>query len=1583
MKAKQRLLSILLSLCLVLTMVPLSSLPAQAAGGLLTGKGTQEDPYQIEDADDLRAFANLVNGGGGNDAWAVLTADIDLNPGYTFYEDSTWSYSGPETDPGDPVAWATIAGNSGYYYGTFNGSGYTISGVYVPGNSERVGLFGNVARGGTVCNLGLENSYIQGTDYAGGIVANLEGTVENCTNDATVVVVTHPTNESDFIGFAGGIVGNMSSSGHVTGCRNTGSITANTLDCAAFGGIVGYSFAGTTIVENCYNIGPIFVTAAREAYAGGVIGEAQVTTLRNCYNIGPVVSTVENVNWHHGGVVGEIHSNTERLSTITNCHYLNSSAAEGVGAIDDQSGQGYYTINSQTADQMKTDEFADTLNNNQRPAAWRSDYQSTQLNGGYPVLAYQTPFEGSGTEEDPYLIATLEELMDFRDIVNTGNDDICGRLVADIDLNPDFAFSDDGSYTGPEGKQPEQWTPIGGSYAYSGIFDGDGHTISGLYINMNTTSLDDGYYGLFGYVGHGTVQDVNLTNSYLSVTSSGFYIWIGGIVGRMSSDGTISGCTSDAAVSVISTATTSNVYAGGIVGEDSFLGAADSGTVENCGNTGNISASGMNSYAGGVIGSTDMMLTVSACYNTGNVTATTASGFGSVYAGGVAGNNDCEIINCYNTGTVNADASTGRSAYAGGVAGSHGWGNRQCTISNSYSIGGVTASAGSGTVFMGGVVGRSNATVTNVYYLTGTTSIGIGNTTSDPSGVWSRTENEMKTSTTVDLLNGAQSPAPWQQDRAIDGEQVNDGYPILFWQGVFNGGVGTQEDPYLIATKEQLEAFRDLVNNGRNNGLCGKLTADIDLNPGFTFSADGSYTGSGIPEQWTPIESQNYRGSFDGDGHVIRGLYINSNDSELYSVGLFGNLSASSVIIQNLGLENSYISSNSRYAGGIIGHNAGTVQNCYSTAAVSSSSDYTSVGGVVGSNIGTVQNCFSTGPVSWTYQGQGQAYLGGVTGSNSGTVQNCFSTGTVSASAATAYAGAVVGQSSSNVQHCYYLEGSAENGVGDIVSGTVTTVESRTLEQMVGSDALTNMSLGSGWETGTELSDWTYQGTNAAADPPYALYARTGQLPRQAIFSNHQTISIITTNMVVSSDGYYLIYNADQLKTFRNIVNGTLTDEEIASGYTEDVSANGRLMADIVLNENFDQDLFALGADGTLTYDGSTEIPAFEQWTPIGSSSTRYTGTFDGNSHTVSGIYINDSPAYAPGLFSYVGSGATVQKVGVVNSFIFSYSNIIGGVVGFNYGTVQDCYNTGSVTGYDPYGTTVGGVVGDNKGIVRNCYNTGIINGMSSGHLGGVAGYNSNSGTVTNCYNIGTVTNGSYLGGVVGWNNSGSVTNCYNIGTVTNGTYLGGVVGRSSEESTTNCYYLKGIASAGIGSGSGQATPLTIAQIEGTGTDGLLAFLVSGVPADEENPWNTALSAVGTWEYGKPAVQPIFTWQTPVPNTPTYTVTIPANATVNGDAVTVSANAGALRTDQTVEVAVDAENSFELTNGGTGIVNYQLFVGDSTTAAIAGDTVLTTGNTNQAAQMSIRFALDGTPVYAGTYTGACTFAVSVKQSASE
>ena len=187
------------------------------------------------------------------------------------------------------------------------------------------------------------------------------------------------------------------------------------------------------------------------------------------------------------------------------------------------------------------------------------------------------------------------------------------------------------------------------------------------------------------------------------------------------------------------------------------------------------------------------------------------------------------------------------------------------------------------------------------------------------------------------------------------------------------------------------------------------------------------------------------------------------------------------------------------------------------------------------------------------------------------------------------------------------------------------------------------------------------------------------------------------------------------------------------------------LANDIVLNEG------VLKENGELNDNASN----FKQWTSIGKGFYyQFKGSFDGNGHTVSGIYINNENADYQGLFGYVsatdeGTGGVITNVRVEDSY-FDVDDSVGGIVGHNYGTVSNCSNSGTVIGT---GTDVGGIVGRNGGTVENCSNSGTVTGGTGVHVsvGGIVGYC--TGKVTNCSNSGAVTGTGYyvsVGGIVG-----------------------------------------------------------------------------------------------------------------------------------------------------------------------------------------------------------------------------------------
>ena len=245
-----------------------------------------------------------------------------------------------------------------------------------------------------------------------------------------------------------------------------------------------------------------------------------------------------------------------------------------------------------------------------------------------------------------------------------------------------------------------------------------------------------------------------------------------------------------------------------------------------------------------------------------------------------------------------------------------------------------------------------------------------------------------------------------------------------------------------------------------------------------------------------------------------------------------------------------------------------------------------------------------------------------------------------------------------------------------------------------------------------------------------------------------------------SKDAVYEISNAGQLYWFAGLVNGTL------SGETQNKSANAVLTADIVVNEN------------VLKSDGTVNEGTFKEWTPIGIYFYKsYGGIFDGQNHTISGLYFSQGDKMYLGLFGI--NAGKISNVGILDPY-FCGKVSVGGVCGYNFeGTITNCYNAGSVSGTENY---VGGVSGDNsQGIITNCYNVGSVSGAENCYVGGVSGENYN-GTIANCYNAGSVSGTeNYVGGVSGENDNGTITNCYYDSTIYTGNAIGDDTGTTTK----------------------------------------------------------------------------------------------------------------------------------------------------------------------------------------------------------
>ena len=230
-----------------------------------------------------------------------------------------------------------------------------------------------------------------------------------------------------------------------------------------------------------------------------------------------------------------------------------------------------------------------------------------------------------------------------------------------------------------------------------------------------------------------------------------------------------------------------------------------------------------------------------------------------------------------------------------------------------------------------------------------------------------------------------------------------------------------------------------------------------------------------------------------------------------------------------------------------------------------------------------------------------------------------------------------------------------------------------------------------------------------------------------------------------------------------------------------------------------------------------TDLTLTGEWTPIGTESHQYTGTFDGGGHTISGLTVTGSDQWA-GLFGYIDKDGTVKNVVLENVQITSDNQYayVGGVAGYSEGNIENCSVSGSVSGNsNSNGTSncVGGVVGQQYGgTITECSSSAIVDGRNE--VGGVAG-KTNSATLTACYATGDVTaertptNNTYAGGVVGSNFSSTLIACYATGSVTGtgtGTgsiYVGGVTGDNFASTLTACYHAKGTVSGPDGATGG------------------------------------------------------------------------------------------------------------------------------------------------------------------------------------
>lgn len=359
----------------------------------------------------------------------------------------------------------------------------------------------------------------------------------------------------------------------------------------------------------------------------------------------------------------------------------------------------------------------------------------------------------------------------------------------------------------------------------------------------------------------------------------------------------------------------------------------------------------------------------------------------------------------------------------------------------------------------------------------------------------------------------------------------------------------------------------------------------------------------------------------------------------------------------------------------------------------------------------------------------------------------------------------------------------------------------------------------------------------------------------------------------------YQIENETQLLLFQSIVNGTYSSTQTANP-----AACAELTKDIDMHN----------------------ITGFA---PIGTETDSYTGTFNGNNHSISGLTVNGSDA--AGLFGYV-KGATIQNINLCDSKITTTGNYAGGIVGFatdaakiencstnkiridaansrhiggiigrgegsteisnctNTSTLAGIYNVGGIAGSlndgsitncgncgdlpAPWATgSVGGIVGYTRaGKISTCYNTGKVTGGSNADVGGIVGFSEASSSISDCYNVGDVQGDRYIGGIAGFA-KGTFRCCYNTGAVTGSQRRGGVIGYNAGTTIDHCYYLDSAAPVGI---SQNTQPGVESRTAAEFADGSVLTSLTEGRADDAHPWNPVCQYLNATGKTQPVFKP-------------------------------------------------------------------------------------------------------------------------------
>ncbi|MEE0762082.1 MAG: bacterial Ig-like domain-containing protein [Acutalibacteraceae bacterium] len=1228
--------------------------------------------------------------------------------------------------------------------------------------------------------------YTETYAYAGGISGILnDSNIINSYNTGNIKANPHSTTYVSSYGYAGGITGYMKNNSLVETCYNAGNITLSPTNCIYVysGGIAGY--VSDSSIMNSYNTMNVIIYSSNNyAYAGGIAGYTNESVVEYCYNIGNIVADM-----YSGGAFGYINN-----SDIKSCYYLNNIYAGcGYGSGD---------INSCTYEEMKD---KGTFRDYDFENIWiigEKTYPLPVLKSiGTPKIKAEentTEFAGgTGTAVNPFKIATKEQLNNVRNYLSSNF-----VLVNDIEFTKSD-FQENGKYY----NDGQYWAPIGTkANPFSGVFDGNGYTISGFKINLLGTQSN--YLGLFGYLKNGKIENLGTTNSEITVDKYNNNFYLGGIVGYL-----------------------------------------NGGVILNCFNTGHIVVSSNTNIKafvtiGGIAGYVNNGY-IFGCYNSGYLTSNEKNNSYVLASGGIAGyvTSKSEISNCYNTGNI------GTGNENGGIAG---YFNVNCLIINCYNIGmisNITEESGGivGYAFLSSSDDENEIPIKNCYYLN-TISTGIGE---GGNGNEEAIRCSIEDMALIDTFNNFDFETLWKM-----GDKTYP-LPVLKNLGItktsmeenkteFSGGTGTLFDPYRIATKEQLNNIRFYPYN------CFVLINNIEFDE-EDFSEGGEFYNNG--EYWNPIGNNDkcFSGIFDGGGYTISGLKVNITDSDKTNVGLFGYIRNS--IIKNLGMTNSNIyiksSKSSGYirAGGIVGYlRDSIIYRCYNSGTVigeaTTTDIYSRAGGIVGELVnGIVYDCYNNGYIKANEcLDYSKAEAGGILGVGyDSEIKYCYDVGNVVGSSVIdksigTISGAIY---RCTMTYCYYWDKFHFINQSEEMIAVPCTWDS-----MMRKETFNGFDFEDIWTMG----DKTY---------PFPVLKIIGT---PEFKDGENTIEFAGGKGTLFDP--YKISTKEQLNNIRNYPTACfeiIADIEFAES---DFSKNGAFynggqgwepigseeepFSGIIFGKNHNISgikirvsasgykylgLFGYVRNGLIKDLNVSDVDILVKLSSV--DSKFYIGGIVGHSMNtaivncyssgkIEGTAVSSSSTiFTGGISGYTDSFSSIRNcINTCNitatATSLSSNTYVGGISGYIFGTIEKCNNNGNLNSKSSYGKAYAGGIGGNLiGNAIDCDNSGKINGETnassdtsegvSTYVGGISGYLGTNGSIINCHNENNVmakstssSSGAYAygGGITGYILNAEICNSYNnaivesVASATKNTYSrsGGIVGYQSGGKVSKCY---------------------------------------------------------------------------------------------------------------------------------------------------------------------------------------------------